>query len=286
MDRAVPYGSTHSIVLERPLPALGARMTLWAAVCIRALTCPSAVHAQSVYRDPAGNFTVQVPQGWQTQPQDDNHSVSVVNERYQANDTVGVMRKPGGGTVCGERTLRVSGPARAAVPECAHPAARIRLHRRPQRGLPRRQLHRERLRRSHEIRHRQWTGHVKVKATAKSMSPVCRDSAGKCIWYAMAPDDYKLRSEGRTTVSQDSEVSDLVVGKFGNAALKPVFDVPVFDVGDRGIPRFRKPRNVGHPHLGDGRIETRHADVVHPPSSINPSRFALTLIAPVVITAQ
>jgi hypothetical protein len=28
------------------------------------------------------------------------------------------------------------------------------------------------------------------------------------------PDDYKLRSEGRTTVLQDSEVSDLVVGKF------------------------------------------------------------------------
>ena len=30
------------------------------------------------------------------------------------------------------------------------------------------------------------------------------------------PDDYKLRSEGRTTVLQGSEVSDLVVGKFGN----------------------------------------------------------------------
>ena len=33
MDRAVPYGSTHSIG-EHPLLALGARMTLWAAVCI------------------------------------------------------------------------------------------------------------------------------------------------------------------------------------------------------------------------------------------------------------
>jgi hypothetical protein len=30
------------------------------------------------------------------------------------------------------------------------------------------------------------------------------------------PDDYKLRSEGRTTVLQVSEVSDLVVGKFGH----------------------------------------------------------------------
>src|ERR1700722_14111732 len=30
------------------------------------------------------------------------------------------------------------------------------------------------------------------------------------------PDDYKLRSERRTTVLQDSEVSDLVVGKFGH----------------------------------------------------------------------
>jgi hypothetical protein len=30
------------------------------------------------------------------------------------------------------------------------------------------------------------------------------------------PDDYKLRSEGGTTVLQDSEVSDLVVGKFGH----------------------------------------------------------------------
>jgi hypothetical protein len=30
------------------------------------------------------------------------------------------------------------------------------------------------------------------------------------------PDDYKLRSEGRTTVLQDAEVSDLVVGEFGH----------------------------------------------------------------------
>ena len=30
------------------------------------------------------------------------------------------------------------------------------------------------------------------------------------------PDDYKLRSEGRTTVLQDSEVSDLVVGKLSS----------------------------------------------------------------------
>jgi hypothetical protein len=80
-------------------------MTLWAAVFIWALTCPSAVHAQSVYRDPAGNFTVQVPQGWQTQPQDDNHGISVVNERYQASVTVGVMRKPGGGTPSAEKEL-------------------------------------------------------------------------------------------------------------------------------------------------------------------------------------
>jgi hypothetical protein len=129
MDRAVPYGSTHSIG-EHPLLALGARMTLWAAVCIWTLTCPIAVHAQSVYRDPAGNFTVQVPQGWQTQPQDDNQGISVVNERYQASVTVGVMRKPGGGTPsAGERTLRASGPARAAVPERPYQAAGIGFHR-------------------------------------------------------------------------------------------------------------------------------------------------------------
>src|SRR5580658_1158406 len=54
------------------------------------------------------------------------------------------------------------------------------------------------------------------KATAKPMSPVCLDSAGKCIWYANGPDDYKLRSKGRTTVLQDSEVGNLVVGKFGH----------------------------------------------------------------------
>ena len=29
-------------------------------------------------------------------------------------------------------------------------------------------------------------------------------------------DDYKFRSESRATVLQDSEISDLVVGKFGH----------------------------------------------------------------------
>jgi hypothetical protein len=105
MDRAVPYESRHEIAAKHPSLPVGARMTLWAVVCTWALACSIAGHAQSVYRDPAGNFTVQVPKGWQTQPQDDNHGISVVEERYQASVTVGVMRNPGGGTPSAENEL-------------------------------------------------------------------------------------------------------------------------------------------------------------------------------------
>src|ERR1700733_3257718 len=56
------------------------------------------------------------------------------------------------------------------------------------------------------------------KATAKSMSPVCRDSAGKMYLVRNGPDDYKFCSECPTMFLQDSEVSNLVVGKFGHCS--------------------------------------------------------------------
>ena len=48
-------------------------------------------HAQSLYKDPAGAFTVLVPAGWQTQQQPDSPMVSFVNEKSQASVSMGVI---------------------------------------------------------------------------------------------------------------------------------------------------------------------------------------------------
>jgi hypothetical protein len=48
-------------------------------------------HAQSLYKDPAGAFTVLVPAGWQPQPQPDSPMVSFVNEKSQASVSMGVI---------------------------------------------------------------------------------------------------------------------------------------------------------------------------------------------------
>ncbi|HMG86641.1 MAG TPA: hypothetical protein VK574_13000 [Terracidiphilus sp.] len=87
------------------LPSLlSARVALALVFCICALDGATAAQAQRVYRDPAGNFTVQVPQGWQTQPQD-NNGISVVNEQYKASVSVFVMRGPDSSTPSAEKQL-------------------------------------------------------------------------------------------------------------------------------------------------------------------------------------
>jgi hypothetical protein len=96
--------SSHTLAFARHPSLLSARLTLVFAFCICALDGAIAAHGQRVYRDPAGNFTVQVPQGWQTQPQDGN-GISVVNEQYKASVSVFVMRGPDSSTPSAEKQL-------------------------------------------------------------------------------------------------------------------------------------------------------------------------------------
>lgn len=70
-----------------------------------ASVCTIPGQAQNLYRDPAGNFTVQVPPGWQTQPQEDKQGISIVNTKFQSSVTVGVMRSPGSSTPSPEKEL-------------------------------------------------------------------------------------------------------------------------------------------------------------------------------------
>jgi hypothetical protein len=67
---------------------------LIAALAMLGLTAGLAqtqAHAQSLYKDPAGAFTVLVPAGWQTQQQPDSPMVSFVNEKSQASVSMGVI---------------------------------------------------------------------------------------------------------------------------------------------------------------------------------------------------
>ena len=91
----------HTLALASPPSGW---LALVFAFCIYALGGAITANAQSVYRDPAGNFTVQVPQGWQTQPQNGN-GISVVNEQYKASVSVFVMRGPDSSTPSAEKQL-------------------------------------------------------------------------------------------------------------------------------------------------------------------------------------
>ena len=67
---------------------------LIAALAMLGLTAGLAqtqAHAQSLYKDPAGAFTVLVPAGWQTQREPGSPMVSFVNEKSQASVSMGVI---------------------------------------------------------------------------------------------------------------------------------------------------------------------------------------------------
>ena len=93
-----------AFAFARHTSSLLASLALAGAFFICALDGATTAQAQRVYRDPAGNFTVQVPQGWQTQPQD-NNGISVVNEQYKASVSVFVMRRPDSSTPSAEKQL-------------------------------------------------------------------------------------------------------------------------------------------------------------------------------------
>jgi hypothetical protein len=73
------------------------------------LACAGApqLHAQgkSVYRDPGGAYSVTVPAGWETQPQQGSPMVSIVNMNAKVSVTLGVMTGPAASTPTAEKEL-------------------------------------------------------------------------------------------------------------------------------------------------------------------------------------
>jgi hypothetical protein len=74
-----------------------------AMICV----CAGAMQAQGnqVYRDPGGAYTVVVPAGWQTQPQQGTPMISIVNMQTKVSETLGVMKGPEANTPTAEKEL-------------------------------------------------------------------------------------------------------------------------------------------------------------------------------------
>ena len=82
---------------------------LAAGVAMAAL-CTAAVQSQAqgkqVYRDPSGAYSVNVPAGWQAQPQAGSPMVSMVDAKTKVSVTLGVMRGPEASTPTAESQLQ------------------------------------------------------------------------------------------------------------------------------------------------------------------------------------
>jgi hypothetical protein len=82
---------------------------LAAGVAMAAL-CAAAVQSQAqgkqVYRDPSGAYSVNVPAGWQAQPQAGSPMVSIVDAKTKVSVTLGVMRGPEASTPTAESQLQ------------------------------------------------------------------------------------------------------------------------------------------------------------------------------------
>src|ERR1035441_8669709 len=75
-------------------------------------------YAQSLYKDPAGAFTVLVPAGWQTQQQPDSPMVSIVNEKSQASVSMGVIPGSEANTPTADQELeKIQGQFPQACPQ-------------------------------------------------------------------------------------------------------------------------------------------------------------------------
>jgi hypothetical protein len=72
--------------------------------------CPAATQMQAqakqVYRDPSGAYSVNVPAGWQAQPQAGSPMVSIVDPKTKVSVTLGVMRGPETSTPSAESQLQ------------------------------------------------------------------------------------------------------------------------------------------------------------------------------------
>jgi len=80
--------------------------------------------AQTLYKDPAGAFTVMVPAGWQTQQQPGSGMVSFVNEKAQASVSMGIVPGTEANTPTADQELE---KIQSQFPQ-ACPQAKIRDH--------------------------------------------------------------------------------------------------------------------------------------------------------------
>jgi hypothetical protein len=84
-------------------PSLGAVLAM-ACLCAGALQMQA--QGKQVYTDPNGNFSVAVPAGWQTQPQQGSPMISIVNPNTKVSVTLGVMKGPEANTPSAEAELK------------------------------------------------------------------------------------------------------------------------------------------------------------------------------------
>jgi len=64
------------------------------------------MQGQKVYRDPSGAYSVNIPSGWQAQPQSGSPMVSLVDAKTKVSVTLGVMRGPQANTPSAESQLQ------------------------------------------------------------------------------------------------------------------------------------------------------------------------------------
>jgi hypothetical protein len=75
-------------------------------VCIFATTAQIHAQGKRVYKDPGGAFSVSVPAGWDTQPQQGSPMISIVNAKSKVSVTLGVMRGPAANTPSAQKELQ------------------------------------------------------------------------------------------------------------------------------------------------------------------------------------
>jgi hypothetical protein len=66
---------------------------IFAMICVSGSLAQTPAHAESLYKDPAGIFTVMLPANWQTQQEPGSQMVSFFDEKSQAFVYVGVVSK-------------------------------------------------------------------------------------------------------------------------------------------------------------------------------------------------
>ncbi len=70
------------------------------------LLCAAKAGAQKVYRDPGGAYSVNIPNGWQTEAQPGSPMVSLVDTKTKVSVTLGVMKGPAASTPSAENELK------------------------------------------------------------------------------------------------------------------------------------------------------------------------------------